>query len=319
MQAAISTMRTAVRSIPRDPYQLRFWADHKVPDVALPAGAVRSKSQLDHLVVEWVWPRSFVSEMQIGKRSRKTREKLTKERIVDWSEKRPVVLFLHGGAYIVGSSGSHRPMLYSLAIQGDVLVVAPNYRRVPDVSVPQVVDDCCRTFKYLVDEIGVAPHRIALVGDSAGGALCVLTACRLREEKRALPACLVLMSPWVDLDDKELEAETKSMPEFDVLPYDAIRLVAAEISRDIPIRDPRINPMYNNLQNLPPMLIHAGEVEVLRPQIERFAEKARKDGVQVTYETLTDMVHVGHMFLKFSEIASDAISRIGQFVASHCT
>jgi acetyl esterase/lipase len=63
--------------------------------------------------------------------------------------------------------------------------------------------------------------------------------------------------------------------------------------------------------------VHAGEVEVLRPQIERFVEKARSAGVDVTYETLQDMVHVGHMFLKFSEIASDAIARIGQFVSSH--
>lgn len=317
LQAAISTMRSAVRSIPRDPHHLRFWADHKVPDVVLPPGAVRSKSQLDHIVVEWVWPRSFVSEMQIGKRSRKTRDKLTKERIIDWSEKRPVVLFLHGGAYIVGSSGSHRGIIYSLAIQGDVLVVAPNYRRVPDVSVPQVVDDCCRTFKYLVDEIGVSPSRIALVGDSAGGALCILTTCRLREENRVLPSCLVLMSPWVELDDRDIEAETRSMPEYDVLPYDAIREVAFEIAKDIPIKDPRINPMYTNLCNFPPTLVHAGEVEVLRPQIERFVEKARSAGVDVTYETLQDMVHVGHMFLKFSEIASDAIARIGQFVSSH--
>jgi len=317
MQAAILTMRSAVRSIPRDPYQLRFWADHKVPDVALPIGAVRSKSQLDHMVVEWVWPRTFVSEMQIGKRSKKTRDKLTKERIVAWSEKRPVVLFLHGGAYIVGSSRSHRALLYALAIQGDVLIMAPNYRRVPDVSVPQVVDDCCRAFKYLVDEIGVPPGRISLAGDSAGGALCILTASRLRDEKRDLPACMALMSPWVELDDKEIEAETRTMPEYDILPYDAIRIVAQEVSRDISIKDPRINPMYVDLSGLPPMLVHSGEVEVLRPQIERFVEKARLAGNEVTYEALQDMVHVGHMLLKFSEIASDAITRIGQYVASN--
>lgn len=315
LELMISTLRAATEAIPRDPQQFRFWADRKIPDAMLPVGAVRTKSKIDELVVDWVWPRHFRSEMQIGNRQRKVKHRLTQEKIQEWSQLAPVVLYLHGGAYMVCTSGTHREMVYSLVVKGNFLAVVPNYRRVPEVSIVDAVDDCLRTYEYLVNEIGVSPSRICIMGDSAGAALTVLTMCRIRDNHAVLPACGVLLSPWADLDDEKLDdmSRSKTMPEYDYLPLDAIVMVAHEAAKDMNLRDPRINPMYADLEGLPPFLVHAGEVEILRPQIERFVEKLPN----ATYEVITDMVHVPEMFASVCEASEQAMQRIGKFINTH--
>ena len=320
LELMVSTLRTATRAIPRDPQQFRFWADRKIPDAMLPVGAVRSKSTIDKIVVDWVWPRHFRSEMQIGPRQRKIRHKLTQEKILEWSKLQPVVLYLHGGAYMVCSSQTHREMVYTFVTKGNFLAVVPNYRRVPEYSIVDAVDDCYRTYEYLTKELGVDPGRICIMGDSAGGALTVLTMCRIRDNQhnetaKKMPACGVLLSPWADLDDTTLDEMSRelTMPDFDYLPLDAIVMVAHEVAKNMDLRDPRINASCANLNDLPPMLVHAGEVEVLRPQIEKFVEKLPN----CTYEVIPDMVHVPHMFSSVCEASAAAIERVSQFVNSH--
>ena len=216
---------------------------------------------------------------------------------------------------MVCTSGTHREMVYALVVKGKFLAVVPNYRRVPEVSIIDAVDDCVRAYDYLVKDLGVSPSRIAIMGDSAGGALTILTMCRIRDKGAALPACGVLISPWADLDDAELDemSRTKTMPEFDYLPLDAVVMVAHEVAKDMDLRDPRINPMYANLEGLPPLLVHAGEVEILRPQIERFVAKLPN----ATYEVITDMVHVPEMFSSVFEPSADGMESISKFVNSH--
>ena len=323
MQLAVSTLRTASKSIPRDPKQLRFWVDHAIPDVALPLGAVRYSNKIGHLTVEYVWPRHLSSTWGVvGKRSRATKHELTPATLLEWSKTHAVVLYFHGGAYMLCSSATHRGMVYSLVTDGDFVAVVPNYRRVPEVSVVEAVDDCFSIYQYLVQTVGISPSRIAIMGDSAGGALSVLTLARIRDMHDptiTLPSCGILLSPWVDLDDKDIQRQslTKTMPEFDYLPLDAIVIIAGEAIRDMDPRDPRINPMHCDLTGFPPLLVHAGEIEVLRPQIERFVALINTTQVDCTYEVLDDMIHVGHMFSTFSEIARQANKRVGLFVAKH--
>ena len=320
----ISTLRTATESIPRDPHQFRFWADRKVPDAMLPVGAVRSKSKIGDMVVDWVWPRQFRSEMQIGSRQKKIKHQLTQEKIVEWTETSPVVLYLHGGAYMVCSSATHREMVYNFVIKGSFLAVVPNYRRVPEFTILDAVDDCLQAYEYLTVSLGVDPARICIMGDSAGAALTVLTMCRIRDKQKEakaetikMPACGVLLSPWADLDDADLDdmSRTRTMPEYDYLPLDAVVMVAHEVAQHSNLRDPGINPTYANLDQLPPILVHAGEVEILRPQIERFVTRVPN----VTYEVIQDMVHVPHMFSSVCEASSDAVDRVCKFVNTHIT
>jgi monoterpene epsilon-lactone hydrolase len=315
LELMISTLRTAMKSIPRDPQQFRFWADHKIPDAILPVGAVRSKSKIDEIVVDWVWPRHFKSELKIGRSQRKTKHRLTREKVQEWSQLAPVVLYLHGGAYMVCTSGTHREMVYSMVVKGGFLAVVPNYRRVPEVSIPDAVDDCLRAYEYLVKDLGVSPSRICIMGDSAGGALTVLTMCQIRDKQLGLPACGVLISPWADLYDPDLNemARTKVLPDYDYIPLDAITLISQEVAMNLDIHDPRINPSYANLDGLPPMLIHAGEVEILRPQIERFVEKLPN----ATYEVIQDMVHVPEMFASVCDSSAEALEHVCKFVNSH--
>ena len=323
LELAIATLRSAARSIPRDTKSLRFWVDRPIPDIILPKAALRQKEKLkfgngQQIVCDWVWPRHICQDMHISPRSRKVRN-ITSESFLKWGSNYPVVLYLHGGAFCLCNSATHRGLVYSLSLAGDMVMFVPNYRRPPEASVIEAVDDCFHAYMHLVQNVGIAASRIAIMGDSAGGALTVLTLCRIRDEGSPVPSCAALLSPWVELDDPMFEkhAAMSSMPEFDYLPYDAIVLFASESIGSGDSQDPRINPMTANLTGLPPLLMHAGELEVLRDQIERFHKKAREANVVAEFSQLEDMVHVGHMFSAFSSVARNAIKDICQFVNSH--
>jgi len=232
-ELAISTLRSAAVGIPRDTKTLRFWSDRTIPDFILPNGAIRQKmnlkfklnNEVDHeIVCEWVWHSSLSMKTEGGLSPRKkVRNFLTHEMIQEWPC--PIVLYLHGGAFCLCSSSTHRGLIYSLAIAGEMAVFVPNYRRPPEVSIIDSVDDCFEAYRYLVTQVGIDPSRIVVMGDSAGGALVGLLLCRIREEVEklippqsvevvvgvpvnekviAMPRCGVMLSPWVDLNDTRI-------------------------------------------------------------------------------------------------------------------
>lgn len=323
MELAVATLRTASKSMPRDPKNLRFWTDRPIPDIILPASAVRHETTIRTIPVDYVWPRHLTvtdHEIKVSPKSRYTKHDISDARLLEWSKTHAIALYLHGGAYMLCSSKTHRAMIYNFVIEGDMVAIAPNYKRVPEGSVVDAVEDCFSVYRHLISTVGIEPCRICIMGDSAGGALTVLALCRIRDEGVALPACAVLLSPWTDLDDKDIQqrALSKRMPSYDYLPLDAIVMIAAEASGKLDPRDPRINPMYADLAGLPPMLVHAGEVEVLLPQIQLFVERAQvRFNAEIELKVLSDMIHVGQMFSTFSVIAREAIIEVGAFVHKH--
>jgi acetyl esterase/lipase len=326
--------------IPRDTKTLRFWSDRSIPDFILPNGAVRQKIKLtfkvnkevDHeMVCEWVWDRQL-SPAQGGSPRKKVRDFLTHEMIQNWSC--PIVLYVHGGAFCLCSSSTHRGLIYSLAIAGEMAIFVPNYRRPPEVSIMDSVDDCFEAYSYLVSKVGIDPARIAVMGDSAGGALVGLLLCRIREKLKnlslvesgggtvgvpviAMPRCGVMLSPWVDLNDPRINKMADDgiiMPEYDYLPYDAIAVFANQSVGELSLDDPRVNLSKCDLSGYPPLYINFGEVEVLRPQIEDFITKCKNDGLKVETHQLKDMIHVGQMLYSVSEIGAEENRRVAQYI-----
>ena len=322
LELAIATLRSAARSIPRDTKALRFWVDRAIPDLILPKTVLRQKDLIlfqngSQLSCDWIWPRYLSDDLDISHKKMKLKNVITNDIFSNWSNTNSVVLYLHGGAFCLCNSSTHRALCYSIALAGNMLLFAPNYRRPPDVDIAAAVDDCYSAYLHLVQTVGIAPSRISIMGDSAGGSLTVLTLCKIRDNwPLLLPSSGVLLSPWVELNDPMFETEAKlaTMPEFDYLPYDAIILFAKETMGTNEPNDPLINPIYANLANLPPLLIHAGEVEILNAQIRRFRDKAIQQNVKVEFEELVDMVHVGHMLSAFSNVAHDAIDHVAEFV-----
>jgi monoterpene epsilon-lactone hydrolase len=319
MEVVIAAFRSACRNAPRDLSLIRAWTDVSIPDLILPKEAIVHSSRLHGLQVEWVFPHHLSPQEHPKGKRRLSASKFCNDMVLEWSKTHPIVLYLHGGAFALCGSNTHLNIISSLAME-DVVLFAVNYRRPPDVTIVEAVDDCYMAFKHLTEVVKIPPDRICICGDSAGGSLTILTLCRIRQHRLSLPMCAVLISPWCDLADKEFEAKAAEgviMPEHDYLPYDAIVMISKLVIGNMNPDDPRINPIHADLRGLPPILVHAGAVEVLFNQIIRFYDKCKDEGLDVRLKIWPDMVHVPHVFTHVSEVAQMAVTDAARYIKEH--
>jgi epsilon-lactone hydrolase len=305
----VSIMRSALSEMVEDIGACRILADRSVPGFILASGVHRYKEKVyvtpTHQVkCEWIWPSLHTP----GHKRRLSKEIPTS--FPEMLSKRPVVLYLHGGGFSLCSTGSHRGLLFQLAASVDVPIYAPNYRRPPDVEISHTVKDALVALNRMEEVYGVKRERIVIMGDSAGGNLAVLTMLELKKRNEPLPGAAVLLCPWVDLS---VPGDAENAP-YDYLPPDRISIFAKIAAGKLPLTDPLVSPQYADLTGLPPMLIHAGECEVLKSQIVKFAEKAKNEGLDCKLQVYTDMVHVFHMFAFCHQTPNQAFTDIKQFI-----
>ena len=185
-----------------------------------------------------------------------------------------LLLYLHGGGYIACSIETHRAITVAFAQQG-FRVYAPEYRLAPEHRFPAALDDAVAVYQSML-----AKGPIVLAGDSAGGGLALALMVRLRDAKISLPVAAALFSPWTDLagTGKSLKANNTRCAMF----YgDSVEPGALHYLADTDRRHPLASPLYADLSDLPPLLIHVGRDEVLRDDSTRLAERARSAGVMV--------------------------------------
>jgi epsilon-lactone hydrolase len=227
-----------------------------------------------------------------------------------------VVLHLHGGAYLIGSPRSHRGLASSLSRTSRSAVVLPEYRLAPGHVYPAALEDAMGAYRWLVEDRGFRPGRIAVTGDSAGGGLGLGLLLRLRDEGYELPACYVGMSPWVDLaGGSPLLAELDELDPW--LTAAMMAPVARMYAGDTPLDDPLLSPVYADLTGLPPMLIHAGTHEILLDDARRLVASARQAGVDASLGEFAEMWHVFQAFPGLPETRR-SLREIGAFIR-RCT
>ena len=122
-----------------------------------------------------------------------------------------VILYLHGGAYALGSVAVHREFLGRLAIACQIKVLAIDYRLAPEHPFPAALDDALSAYHWLLSQ-GYDPATIVVAGDSAGGGLALAALLSLRDSKAPLPACAVCLSPWLNLSYTREKAITTMTP-----------------------------------------------------------------------------------------------------------
>ena len=224
-----------------------------------------------------------------------------------------VVLYLHGGAYSLGSRNTHRGLAGRIARAANARVLLPEYRLAPEHPFPAAVQDATACWRWLVSE-GYAPARIAIAGDSAGGGLALATLLALKAANDTLPACAVGLSPWTDLEGTGPTAEPGAVDDPMLTP-DGLRESGRLYAGDA-LRDPLAAPLHGDLHGLPPLLLQVGTREILLSDSTRFAEKATEAGVDVTLEVEEGLIHVWQMLPGVPE-AERAVGRIGAFIARH--
>lgn len=226
-----------------------------------------------------------------------------------------VVLHLHGGAYIMGSSRTHLGLGAAIARSGEAVVVLPDYRLVPEHAYPAALDDVEATWRWLTSECGIDPRRIAVTGDSAGGGLAAALLVRLRGRGEPLPACYVGLSPWLDLAG----TGDSMVEEANVDPWLSAamtRPAATAYAGRAPLDHPEVSPLYAELDGLPPMLLHVGSDEILRDDALRFAAKARVAGVDASAGVFDGLWHVFQAFPGLPE-GRTALAEVGGFIRRH--
>ncbi|KAK4053444.1 hypothetical protein OIV83_001610 [Microbotryomycetes sp. JL201] len=228
-----------------------------------------------------------------------------------------VILYLHGGAYFVMSTQTHRFLTISVSRYTESRVFAINYRLAPETKFPGQLHDAVSAYMRLIIDLKIPPENIIFAGDSAGGGLAMATMIYLRDEGYPLPSGAVLMSPWVDLT-MSCESWTTNR-EFDYLPSpksdDPFNPVKCLLGENINkwLTHPYVSPLFGDMSRLPPMLIQAGDAEVLRDEITLLAHKASLAGVAVEHEIFEDCVHVFQAFI-FLEASRKALQSMRHFV-----
>ena len=227
-----------------------------------------------------------------------------------------VILYLHGGGYLLGSVDSHRPLLERLAKASGGRVLALNYRLAPEAPFPAPVEDACAAYRWLLAQ-GVAAKRIAISGDSAGGGLVLATLLALRDAGDALPGCAVPLSPWTDMEGTGASMESRAAVDPMVQKGPLLEMAGAYL-QGADSKNPLASPLHGDFKGLPPILIQVGDAETLLDDSTRILPKLKAAGVDASMEVWPDMIHVWHLFAPMLDKGPEAIDGIGAFVRKHC-
>jgi acetyl esterase/lipase len=225
-----------------------------------------------------------------------------------------VILYFHGGVYVIGSAGGSVALVGDLARRAGARAITVDYRLAPEHPYPAAVEDAQAVYRGLLDD-GVAPGDIALAGDSAGAGLVVATMLALRDAGTPLPAAGFLMSPYADLTLSGDTIAEKQAVDL-ILTPDGLRLRVADYVGGADGADPLISPVFADLRGLPPLLIQVGSHEILLSDALRLAERAAVADVPVTLDVTPGAPHVFQGFAAFLDEADAALDRAAGFLKS---
>lgn len=225
------------------------------------------------------------------------------------------MLYLHGGAYVIGSPQSHRNLTAHLAKHCSLRVAALDYRLAPEHAFPAAVDDALAAYRGMLD-MGIEAQDIVIAGDSAGGGLTLACALAIREAGLELPAALVCLSPWTDLTNVSESMRSNAASEV-MLSLNGIQNYTQQYLQGADPRTPFASPLHANLAGLPPTLIQVADIEVLYNDSTRYAEASKKAGVETVLEVSPNLWHVWQLYAGQMPEADDAIWRISHFVSTH--
>jgi epsilon-lactone hydrolase len=234
---------------------------------------------------------------------------------VDGIEPRHVVLYFHGGVYVIGDAFQAAGLASQVGRRTDAKVISVDYRLAPEHPYPAAVDDALGAYEALLDN-GTAPSDIAFAGESAGGGLAVATLVNARDHGLPLPAAAFAMSPYADLTLSGATMETKRHADPLFTP-EAFPARVADHTAGHDAAAGLISPVFADLSGLPPLIIQAGTHEVLLDDAIRLARQAATADVEVTLDITPGVPHVFQAYYPFLDEAAAALDRAGQLLSAH--
>jgi epsilon-lactone hydrolase len=236
--------------------------------------------------------------------------------IAPGSDASRVLMFFHGGGYCSGSIASHRRMVTEAGRCAGARTLAVGYRLAPEHPFPAAFDDALVAWRFLRRQ-GVAAARVAVGGDSAGGGLTAALINRMRASGDEQPACAWLVSPWTDLTMSGSTLASKDAVDPLIHKDYLGELADAYLPAGLDRKDPRVSPLYADVNGFPPTLIQVGSDETLLDDAVRFAAAAGAADVAVTLEIWPHMIHAWHLWNAQLDAGRRALASAGAFMRGH--
>ena len=225
------------------------------------------------------------------------------------------LIYLHGGAYALGSARGYGGLVAHLAAQTGMTALIPDYSRAPEVRYPVALEEMVTVFSRLLED-GIDAKRTVIVGDSAGGGLTLALAMALRDRGISPPAALGLICPWGDLaiDVDELRPKLRDPL---VVPSMTAEWAAVYAGNTDPMV-PGISPAHGDMTGLPPIVMHSAGDDPLRCDADQISKAVAATGTGSVDHVLFDgLWHVFHLQVSVLPEARQAVADLGSTLRSH--
>lgn len=234
---------------------------------------------------------------------------LARRLIPDGAPSGRAILYLHGGAYVLGSPSTHFGIAARIALAAGCEVFVIDYRLAPEHPAPAALDDAVSAWRALT-----ATHAaVALAGDSAGAGLALAVAVAVRDAGLAPARSLALISPWADLTLSGDSMQTLASRD-PLLSRDWLAWAAAHYAGRMRLDDPRLSPLFASLAGLPPVVIHVGSDEVLLSDAQRLEVALREAGVDVRSRVYEGLWHDFQLQAGLMPEADESLESLGRFL-----
>ena len=224
-----------------------------------------------------------------------------------------ILLFLHGGGYIMGSNRAFRRIAWELSHLCDVRVMIIEYRLAPEHPHPAALEDAKKAYLYIRSQF---PHSAVVIGgDSAGGGLALALTMALRDEKQILPDQVFAICPWADLVGLGDSLTKNQKTDFWLSKQLLQKWAAHYVGRGNP-QEAYISPIFGDFAQFPPLLIFSGDQEILLSDAERVYAIAKKAGVEAQLHIGKDMQHDWLLAFPFLAESRRALKTLKHFLVS---
>ncbi|MEO1816672.1 MAG: alpha/beta hydrolase [Acetobacterium sp.] len=226
-----------------------------------------------------------------------------------------VVLYFHGGGFVMGNARSHRNIVGNFVKHLGIKALVFDYRLAPENPAPAAVDDSAAVYSWLLEQ-GYQPENIAFAGDSAGGGIALATLLKCKDDGIPLPGVCAVFSPCTDmtLSGESHNTRAKADP---CTPKGANETYLGYYVGSGDRKHPYASPLFGDLSGLPPTIIQVGDNETLRDDSTRFGEKANEAGVDVQLKIWKGMFHCFPLLAPMFPEATEALEEVCQFIGKN--
>jgi len=226
-----------------------------------------------------------------------------------------ILLYSHGGGYVMFSHKSHRSLASRLAVEFAAQAIVYNYRLAPEHRFPAAIDDALAVYEHVL-KLGYDPKNIIFAGDSAGGGITFALMLAARDKGLPMPGLAIGISPWVDMTLSGVSMRENPPTDVMLQPEDIIGFRTKYLA-DADAKHPYASPLFADLKGLPPVMLQAAGDEVLRDDSVMFAAALRSAGVPVELDVWPGLFHVFEFAWRFLPQSNEAIVKMGDFVRRH--